>query len=201
MYTYKSKLRHVLCAERARRAGECEDLRGKIVDAAIELLEQSGARGFGQVKVARAAGLQQGHLTYYFPRKADLVAAVLVRLSGRARDEFEQALAKGSEQPSEDLLFSLLRRLLSDRRRSLILLGLMAEAVDDVEIRRALAEQLQFQRRVFALLMQRNENDLDVHLAVAALRGLGIENLLIENSSEEVDALLERFRTWFARSR
>ena len=177
------------------------DLREKIVDAAIALLEQSGARGFGQVKVARAAGLQQGHLTYYFPRKADLVAAVLVRLSGRARAELEQALAKGGGQPSEELLFSLLRRLLSDRRRSLILLGLMAEAVDDVEIRRALAEQLQFQRRVFALLMQRNENDLDVHLAVAALRGLGIENLLIENSSEEVDALLERFRSWFARSR
>ena len=80
------------------------------------------------------------------------------------------------------------------------MLGLMAEAVNDPEIRRALAEQLQHQRRVFALLMQRNENDLDVHLAVAALRGLGIENLLIENSAEEVDALLEKFRTWFART-
>ena len=31
-------------------------------------------------EVAREAGLQQGHLTYYFPKKSDLVAAVLEAL-------------------------------------------------------------------------------------------------------------------------
>jgi AcrR family transcriptional regulator len=179
-----------------------EEVRARIVEAAVRLLETKGAKGFGQVKVAREAGLQQGHLTYYFPKKSDLVVAVLERLSSRARAEMQRVLARSAEldpEASEELLYELARTLLRDRGRSRILVGLLAEAVDDPEVAAALAAQNQYQRAVIALLLRREADDPDVQLIAAAMRGVGIENLLEPDDDARVDAVIARFRTWFRR--
>ena len=57
--------------------GMTKDIRTRILDAAVQLLETEGAKAFGQTRVARAAGVKQGNITYHFPKKADLVAAVV----------------------------------------------------------------------------------------------------------------------------
>ena len=143
MYVYKHGVKKSLRGRggvcRSRRMAE--DVKARIVDAAVRLLESKGAKGFGQVRVAREAGLQQGHLTYYFPKKSDLVAAVLARLSERARGEFERALAHRGPldaAASEEVFFDMVRALLRDRKRSRILAALLAEAVDDAEVGAAL---------------------------------------------------------------
>ena len=51
--------------------------RQRILDAAIRIARKSGIKALTQPRVAAAAGVRQSHLTYYFPRKADLLAAVL----------------------------------------------------------------------------------------------------------------------------
>lgn len=179
-----------------------EDVKARIVDAAVRLLESKGAKGFGQVRVAREAGLQQGHLTYYFPKKSDLVAAVLARLSERARGEFERALAHRGPldaAASEEVFFDMVRALLRDRKRSRILAALLAEAVDDAEVGAALGAQVRAQRAVMASLLGRDADDLDVHIALAALRGLGIESLVAPDEPQHVEEVIARFRAWFAR--
>lgn len=179
-----------------------EDVKARIVDAAVRLLETRGAKGFGQVRVAREAGLQQGHLTYYFPKKSDLVAAVLERLSERARADFQRATTRGARldaSGSEALFYDLVRALLRDRKRSRILVALLAESADDPDVAAALDAQVRAQRRVMATLLGRDADDLDVHLALAALRGLGIENLVAPDEPQHVEEVIARFKAWFAR--
>lgn len=53
------------------------DTRERILDAALAQYEDQGIAGLTQPKVARRAGLRGSHLTYFFPKKADLLAAVL----------------------------------------------------------------------------------------------------------------------------
>ena len=55
------------------------DVRDRILDAALELLAQGGAQELTQPRVARAAGVRQSHLTYYFPTRAHLFQAVAHR--------------------------------------------------------------------------------------------------------------------------
>ena len=178
-----------------------DDVRARILDAAVHVLETQGAKGFGQVRVAREAGLQQGHLTYYFPKKSDLVVAVLERLSERARGEFQRVLARSGPldaAASEELFYDLVRTLLRDRKRSRIIVALLAGSADDPDVRQALALQTRAQRAVMATLLGRDADDLDVHLALAALRGLGIENLLEPDEPAHVEEVIARFRQWFS---
>ncbi|MFO0628281.1 MAG: helix-turn-helix domain-containing protein [Polyangiales bacterium] len=178
-----------------------DEARSRIVDAALRVLETRGAKGFGQVRVAREAGLQQGHLTYYFPHKRDLVTAVLARLSAAARGEFDRVVAARAALPPEEgrrLLSELVRMLLRDRRRARILVAMLAEADEDDGVRAALVEFLHEQRRALAVILGRDADDPQVHLALAMLRGLGIEHLLAPVSDAELDALIIRFRAWFS---
>lgn len=52
------------------------DKREAIVQAALDLIEESGLGSFTQPRVARRVGLKQGHITYYFPTRDDLLVAV-----------------------------------------------------------------------------------------------------------------------------
>src|SRR4051812_50116493 len=49
------------------------DVRERILEAALKLLAESGAHELTQPRVARAAGVRQSHLTYYFRTRADLL--------------------------------------------------------------------------------------------------------------------------------
>jgi AcrR family transcriptional regulator len=50
--------------------------RRRIMDAALELFNRNGYAATSQAEIAAAAGIRQGNLTYHFPTKLDLVAAL-----------------------------------------------------------------------------------------------------------------------------
>jgi AcrR family transcriptional regulator len=50
--------------------------RRRILDAALELFNRNGYAAASQIEIAAAAGIRQGNLTYHFPTKLDLVAAL-----------------------------------------------------------------------------------------------------------------------------
>ena len=56
------------------------DRREELLDAAIVLVREGGYPALTQPRVASLAGMTQGHLTYYFPTRADLVSAVAARI-------------------------------------------------------------------------------------------------------------------------
>jgi AcrR family transcriptional regulator len=179
-----------------------EDLRERIVDAALHLLESEGPKGFGQVRVAREAGVAQGHLTYYFPRKSDLAAAVLERLTRDARREMAPLLLHAhtlSDDERHALFFAHVHTMLHNDQRTRVLLGLFTAALDDTSLAAALAGMLDVQRAAMALLLGREADDVTVHMALATLRGLGIENLVRRADAEQTREMLARFRQWLGR--
>ena len=54
-----------------------DDIRHKLLDAALEVLLCKGIQAFTQARVAERAGVRQSHLTYYFPTRSDLLKAVV----------------------------------------------------------------------------------------------------------------------------
>ena len=65
--------------------------------AAVALVREQGLPKLTQPRVAKAAGVSQSHLTYYFPTRADLVHAVLQRAAERQRAGVEATIAAADE--------------------------------------------------------------------------------------------------------
>jgi AcrR family transcriptional regulator len=53
-----------------------QDRRREILEAGLAILRGQGLAGLTQPRIAAKTGLRQSHLTYYYPTRADLLAAV-----------------------------------------------------------------------------------------------------------------------------
>lgn len=176
-----------------------DSLKDRLVDAALRLLEEEGPKAFSQARVAKEAGIQQGHLTYYFPRKADLVAAVLERFAEEGDATFRKLAEKvaGSERAVlEAVAIHQVRTLIRDKRRTRALLSLLVQGFEDPDILKTLEARGLTNKVFLAGFLGRGPDDADVELAFATLRGLAIQNLLHRYDPKRVDALVQRFRAW-----
>lgn len=115
------------------------DVRGRILEAALGLLAESGAHALTQPKVARAAGVRQSHLTYYFPTRGELLQAV-------ARHSIEKLAGQLAHRHAS--LADGIAAGAADKRRSRVMLGLVTAADRDPAIKRRM-------RRFIAELRQR----------------------------------------------
>jgi len=76
--------------------------RTDIVDSALEILAEVGFAHFSVLKVARAYGIRQSHLTYYFPTRDELLAAMANRVAERYQllvEEWCRAAMAGPGHP------------------------------------------------------------------------------------------------------
>jgi AcrR family transcriptional regulator len=103
-------------------------VRERILEAALRLLAECGAHELTQPRVARAAGVRQSHLTYYFPTRGELLQEVarysIEKLAGQLGAAQAPSLAEGIAAGS------------ADKRRSRVLLGLVGAADQDPAIKR-----------------------------------------------------------------
>lgn len=76
----------------------------KILNAALQVLMDSGFAALTQTRVAEAAGVGQGHLTYHFPTRSDLLKAVV--------DESKTRMASLREGPEGPITLDDLREIL-----------------------------------------------------------------------------------------
>jgi AcrR family transcriptional regulator len=148
------------------------DLKQRIAAAAAEILFRYGAKRLTQLEVAKALGIRQSHLTYYFPRRADLLAAVADAFLVHAATEFDAA--RGAP---EAFLGELARRATAPGAFRAFL-GLLIEADEDPALRDRLAEHLEQFSAVVARQLGRLPDDPDVQVLVFALRGLGFSCFL-----------------------
>jgi len=104
------------------------DVRDRILEAALGLLAGSGAHELTQPKVAKAAGVRQSHLTYYFPTRGELLQEVarysIEKLAGQ--------LAHG--QPG--VMPEAIAAGAADKKRARVMLGLVTAADRDPEIKK-----------------------------------------------------------------
>jgi AcrR family transcriptional regulator len=93
---------------RRTQAERTEDMRRRILDAAVDLLAQKGYAGFRTADVALAAGVSRGAQTHHFHSKDDLVVAVVEHVFALAG---EQGRKRARRVKSVDEAF---KALLSD---------------------------------------------------------------------------------------
>ena len=124
------------------------DVRGRILEAALGLLAESGAHALTQPKVARAAGVRQSHLTYYFPTRGELLQAVarhsIDKLAGQLAHRRRASLAEGIAAGA------------GDKRRSRVMMGLVAAADRDPVIKRRMRRFVAELRRRMTPLLDAN---------------------------------------------
>jgi len=150
------------------------NVRRRILDAALDIAETQGIAALTQPKVAKAAGLRQSHLTYYFPRKADLYVALLDASHERAAKK-----AKGRQKSeASGTLFEQLAALVVDRRRMQFFVGVVLAASEEPELRAIVSAHLHALPTRVAALFGRSADDAAVLAFVDQLRGMGFRLLL-----------------------
>jgi len=102
-------------------------VRDRILEAALGLLAEGGAHELTQPRVAKAAGVRQSHLTYYFPTRGELLQEIarhsIEKLAGQLAHAREGTVADGIAAGA------------ADKRRSRVMLGLVAAADRDPKIK------------------------------------------------------------------
>jgi DNA-binding transcriptional regulator YbjK len=157
------------------------NVRQRILDAALDVVEAQGIMALTQPKVSKAAGLRQSHLTYYFPRKADLFAALLD--ASHDRTDKNGKPKQASEGPAS--IFEELAGVMFDRRRMQFFLGIALATSDEPELRAAVAAHADELVRRAADCFGRTEADPAVRAFIDMLRGIGFRMVLKPDDAEK----------------
>lgn len=175
-------------AKTRRRKRAAVPLRKRILDAALEIMSTEGLRRLTQPKVAAAAGIRQSHLTYYFPKKVDLIVALLGdHVHGEEGDG-----ANNHHDPNQ--IDPALELVAADKRRISFFLNLIVEAEHEPQLRKIVYEHMTAFDAVVAQAYGRKPADPDVEAFVDSLRGLGMKSVLRESVGDiDIDGRAKRF--------
>jgi AcrR family transcriptional regulator len=126
-------------APRQTRSEQSAATRERILDAAIDCLQELGYARTSTPEIARRAGISRGGQLHQFPTKAVLVTSAVERLLGRRRAEFVDAFSRIPADSNRataaiDLLWSMVQGPTFDAW-----LELMVAARTDDELRKAMA--------------------------------------------------------------
>ncbi len=157
------------------------DPRSRILEAGVRLLHTNGVGALTQPRIARAAGLRQSHLTYYFPTRAELLLAL-------AEHSVDQVLATAATRRGDPVgaLLEGMRYL----PRVRMLVGLVTAADRDEALRPALNRLVEHVRQALGGLLRSlgyegtPEQVLALHATVV---GLSVLNLGRQNDHSAAD--------------
>lgn len=158
-------------------------IRQRILDAALQIMQESGVKKLTQPKVAKVAGIRQSHLTYYFPKKSDLVIGLLQGHIEGASKKLD-AIKRGGKS---DDIGAAMTTLVNNRRRMRFFMGLIIEADEDEALRKMVDEHIQQFHALVAHYFGRAEGDPDVEAFLNTLRGYGMINLVQRGKTKKVD--------------
>ncbi len=117
------------------------DKRSEITEAALALVQEEGLAGLTQPRVAKRLALRQSHVTYYFPTRDDLLAAVTELAVRRRVDALEPVTRARSVRQKIEALADVL----IDPEQTRVLLALTQMADNEPARRqqfRVLAERI-----------------------------------------------------------
>lgn len=112
--------------------------RARISDAALDVIAEHGVAGTTHRKIAAAAGVPLGSLTYHYATLDELLGEAFTKLADRTADGFEATMAQVQTQAqARDAVVSLITgELLNDPRTMVLSYELYALAVRRPELRR-----------------------------------------------------------------
>lgn len=161
-------------------------VREKILTCAVKLLEKHGIKKLAQPQIAKDAGVPQGHITYYFPTRADLLLAVADRSMQSIAEKVIQQATKHKGPPDSQSLVPLLSSLLKDQIRTRTLLGLVVESDENEDLRKKLKVNLAMALSLVATTLGRDEVDAEVILTHSALMGLALHHYVSSKPADKI---------------
>jgi AcrR family transcriptional regulator len=171
-----------------------------ILEAGLSLLRKRGVSALTQPQVAKAAGLKQSHLTYYFPTRTDLHLAIAEYTVDSILAELGARL---EERPDEKTLAAVIRQNLMEGLPPRVLLGLIVAADKDPAIHEALNRLISHVRGALQSLLKKSglASDDDAALMFhATMVGLAVMHHARQSpdSAHEIgtgiDAIIGRLR-------
>jgi len=160
-------------------SGEVGDLRQRILDAALDIVAAGGIQALTQPKVAKAAGIRQSHITYYFPRKADLVVGLLEASHRRAAPRPRRRRDKSQLADAMSVVL--------DPVRMEFFLGILLAASADPELRDIVRTHAdEFTRHVGGLL-GRQSDDAALIAFIDEIRGAGLRRVMGDPRASDAD--------------
>ncbi|GAA0490864.1 TetR/AcrR family transcriptional regulator [Microbacterium aurantiacum] len=163
--------------------------RASLADAGIRVLAEAGARGLTHRAVDIAAGTPKGTASNYFPRRDDLIAALVTRIGERLAPD-PAAVAAESSSLQDRALFAaylrdVVRRLRADPHVSLALFELRIESARSPAVAMALGK---WRQESFEADVDFNENaGLPGGRAEIALFHYAIDGLMLDHLTAPLD--------------
>lgn len=144
-------------------------VRERILNTALAILREEGIQELTQVQVSRRAGVRQSHLTYYFPRRHDLVEAVAVRFM----DGMEHGLRAVAAQSEPGELLRRVAEAIAEPGHMRMFTGIVVAADCDPALRAVIVREMTRMHGVLAGLLGGDDAAERTRLALAAMLGLG----------------------------
>jgi AcrR family transcriptional regulator len=145
-----------------------------ILIAGSTLLREKGVTALTQPQIAQAANIKQSHLTYYFPKRANLLLAIAeFTLAGLMENVAIQLQAK----PQSATLADEIAKIMIDGFPPRVLLGLIVAADSDPDIRKLLRKLIRHVRDAMQHLLEQAgiaADDESARLFHATIIGLAV---------------------------
>ncbi|MFF2315938.1 TetR/AcrR family transcriptional regulator [Arthrobacter sp. NPDC058097] len=169
--------------------------RQRLIEVALDVIAEHGVAATTHRKVAQAADVPLGSMTYHFKGLDDLLAAAFTKLADDTADGFEAALA-GAESPDEarEAVVGLITgELLGERRNILLTYELYALAARRPDLRRVTDTWMARSRAA----LERHFDPATTVMLDALIEGLSIHRALALNpmSAETVRDAVNRIVT------
>lgn len=152
----------------------------RLLAAGVTLLHEQGLAALTQPRIAKAAGVSQSHLTYYFPTRNELLLAI-------AEHSVDQALSRQLASPGNDPVQTLAAAM-GFLPRVRMLLGLVAAADQEPPLRDAVGRLVAHVRHSLAQLLSHLGYRLEASQVLvfhAAVVGLAVMNLGRQSPASE----------------
>jgi AcrR family transcriptional regulator len=149
-------------------------MKDSILMTAITILREKGIKKLSQPEICKTLNIRQSQLTYYFPRRADLIEAIVSQFTQQA----EVRISSIDESKSHDAIIAELIHIITSERAIRGYLGLMTEADSDTEVKLIIENHMMAFEKMLKKKLQSFFSKEQIRFILIYLRGLGITHFL-----------------------
>jgi len=172
-------------------------IREDILIAGSVLLSEKGVAALTQPQIAQAANIKQSHLTYYFPKRADLLLAIAEFTMMNLMDAVAAQL---QVKPQGQTLADAVTRIMTDGFPPRVFIGLIVAADSDPDIRKLLRKLIRHVRAEMQRLLEQagfaadKEAVLMFHATLIGLAVMHQARLSRESKTEVHEGIAQMMR-------
>lgn len=149
-------------------------MKDKILATAIEILREGGIKKLSQPEVCSILGIRQSQLTYYFPRRSDLIKAIVEDFTRNAKSRLGQLKSK-TDIPG---IIHALEDQMTRQGPMRGFLGLLIEADQEPGTAEIVKEHMRELEETLIQLLSEVLSPAQTHFLIEHMRGIGLSRFL-----------------------